>query len=166
MAYKLGFGFIILYIFIVIAVQFALATNTVREVFTSIDSMEGTTNAAIIDNIGTVEVELKAQPLVAERFAEETQHMPVTEDGETSQPDARQNNLRILVNGQLAGYFDEPQVWIVARNNSLIEIDATNEPNPYRISVSDASDNAMDISRKLEVTADGNIAILGKIYVR
>ena len=139
LARRIGFGLIIFYIFVVIAVQFALATNTVREVFTSIDRMEGLMTGAIIDNIGTVEVELQIEPF-------------------------EPNNLRILVNGKFAGRFDEPNISIAVRNNSLIEIDATNEENQFYVRVSSISDNAMGISRELEVVAYRNIAILGKIF--
>ncbi|MCL2838355.1 MAG: hypothetical protein FWE04_04710 [Oscillospiraceae bacterium] len=146
MARKIGFTFIILQIFVVIAVQFALATETVREVFTSIDRMEGTSTAAIIDNIGTVEVELLAERISSNDEIDEL------------------NNLRVLVNGRIAGYFDDDRIQLAVRNNALIEIDARDEPNRYRISVYAISDNAMEISRNLTVITDQNIAILGKIH--
>ena len=144
MAKKIGFTLIILYIFVVIAIQFALATETVREVFTQIDRMEGISTAALIDNIGTIEIELSAQPLAS------------TID---------ESRLRIFVNGQIAGEFESETFRLAVRNNSLIEIDATNSAIPFRITVSEISDNAMTISRNLEVVTDQNIAILGKIYV-
>ena len=148
MAGKVSFTLTILQIFVVIAVQFALATETVREVFTSIDRMEGITSAAIIDNIGTVEVELLAEH--------------ISHNVESSEP----NNLRVLVNGRIAGYFDNYRIQLAVRNNSLIEIDAQGEQNRYRVSVYVISDNAMEISRNLSVITDQNIAILGKIHAQ
>jgi len=139
MLWKFSFGLIILYIFVVVAIQFGLATTTVREVFAPSNRFEGISSNAIIDNIGIVEVEL------------------LLEDFEA-------NNLWILVNGQIAGRFDEPNVWLAVRNNSLIEIDATNEPNPFIVSVSDISVHALDISRELSIAIDGGIVVLGKIY--
>jgi|GEM_PF-3558975 len=148
MARKIGFTLIVLQIFAVIAIQFALATETVREVFTSIDRMEGTSTATIIDNIGTVEVELFAERL--------------STDDELSEP----SDLRVLVNGRIAGYFDDYRIHLAVRNNSLIEIDARGEPNRYCVSVYAISDNAMETSRNLEVITNQNIAILGKIHAQ
>ena len=139
MIWKISLTLIILYIFAIIAIQFGLATTTVREVFTPMVRLEGISNATVIDNIGIVEVEL-------------------------SVGDFEPNNLRILVNGQFAGTFNEPNVWLAVRNNSLIEIDGTNEMNPFHVSVSNISDNAMDVSRELEVIVNGGIVILGKIH--
>jgi len=149
MARKIGFTIIILQIFALTAIQFALATNTVREVFTPIDRMEGfAASGAIIDNIGTIEIELKAVP-----------------DGNID--NIQENNLRILVNGRIAGYFDDTMsLSLAVRNNSLIEIDAVNEPNQFRITVSHISDNALDISRYMEVVTNQNIAILGKVFAQ
>jgi len=141
MIWKISFTLIILYIFAIIAVQFGLATTTVREVFTPIVRLEGMSSATIIDNIGIVELEL---------FVE----------------DFKENNLVILVNGQAAGSFDQPNVWLAVRNNSLIEIDATNESDSFRIRVSNINDNAMDVSRDLEVTVDSGIVVLGKIFAQ
>ena len=139
-----------IYILVVIAIQFALATETVREVFTPIDRMEGISTAAIIDNIGSVEVELSAERL-------ESFENPLNSwNGE---------NLRILVNGQIAGYFNEAQITLSVRNNSLIEIDARNETIPFRVRVTEISDNAADVSRSLSVVTNQNIAILGKIHI-
>jgi len=108
--------------------------------------MEGTSTAAIIDNIGTVEVELLAERISSNDEIDEL------------------NNLRVLVNGRIAGYFDDDRIQLAVRNNALIEIDARDEPNRYRISVYAISDNAMEISRNLTVITDQNIAILGKIH--
>jgi len=112
--------------------------------------MEGISTAAIIDNIGSVEVELSAERL-------ESFENPLNSwNGE---------NLRILVNGQIAGYFNEAQITLSVRNNSLIEIDARNETTPFRIRVTEISDNAADVSRSLSVVTNQNIAILGKIHI-
>jgi len=165
----IGFTIIILQILALIAIQFALATETVREVFTQIDALEGRTSAAIIDNVGTVEIELTAQPV-----GDAVPSVPPNENdisgnagGLISPLQTTQPQLRILVNGQLAGYFGETLTTTLAvRGNSLIEIDATNEPTPHRIRVTNISDNAMQISRNLEVTTNQNIAILGKIFAQ
>jgi len=155
MGKKLGFTIIILQILALVAIQFALATETVREVFTQIDALEGRTSAAIIDNVGTVEL-----TLTAELVGDAAPSVPPNENNISP-------NLRILVNGQLAGYFGETMSTTLAvRGNSLIEIDATNEPTPHRIRVTNISDNAMPISRNLEVTTNQNIAILGKIFAQ
>jgi len=148
---RIGFTLIILHILAVVAVQLALSAETVREVFTPIDRMEGTSNAAVIDNIGIIEVELTMESLDS----------AVDINGDESRSYA---NIRILVNGKFAGYFDQPRVRLAVRNNSLIEIDARTTPNPHRISIYSISNNALEISRGLEVITNQNIAILGKIF--
>jgi len=138
---RFGFSLIIIYIIFVVIVQLALATESVRPVFTQIDKLEGLSSSVIIDNIGTCEVELTIRNFTMN------------------------NNVKILVNGRVAGYFTQPSVRIAVRDNALIEIDARGIEENREIYVSGTSSNTADFCRNLSVTASNNIAVLGKIYV-
>ncbi|NLY43843.1 MAG: hypothetical protein GX066_07725 [Clostridiaceae bacterium] len=125
-----------------IIAQIGLVNETTRTFFTNISEYEGV-NINDLSNIFT-QGELSLQLIGIEP----------------------NNQITVLLNGIPSYCFDTDTLFIKVKNKCVVEIDGTKVKEPFRVKITNASDNIATNCLGKEVEIHSNIAVLTRILLK
>jgi len=113
---------------------------------------------------------LVTSPVLSENYESGILPVSTPNAGETMQitleSTVTDSNIKVMANGNVIADFEEPEVVLNLTDNSLIEIDGTNEKKQFDVLIKGVSSNADQYFGNSKITVQGNIVILDRFLLQ